>query len=118
MSAKMREEYLALLRRTITSFNIIDRNTPWQEVEPAWWSHMKDMEQKMRTYLEEQEKLAHKTYTVYGDNEGHLYSDGITRVFGENRVIKKYDGDSLFNVVTPLLVEPKEHNLEAIGVLA
>lgn len=54
---------------------------------------------------------------VFSDNDGWLYSKTVTREFGENRIIKRHDGTLFFCMVQPLVVEPTEHDLVAIGVL-
>lgn len=40
-----------------------------------------------------------------------LFSDGITREFGENRVIKLTDGGTILACVQPLCVNPQELTL-------
>ncbi len=54
---------------------------------------------------------------VFSDKYGWLYSKTVTREFGVNSIIKRHDGTQVFCMVQPLVVEPTEHDLVAIGVL-
>jgi hypothetical protein len=76
------------------------------------------------TYLGNSEKIAineirktlTKTSNVYrSKSDSCLFSDGITREFGENRVINLTDGGSIVACVQPLCVDPNE--LTLIGKL-
>lgn len=54
---------------------------------------------------------------VYKDEYGHLYSDGVTRDFGENRMIKSVEFGDVFSSIQPLKVDPKAHGLKKIGTI-
>jgi hypothetical protein len=58
-----------------------------------------------------------KEFRVYSDGDGRFYSDGVTRAFGENRMIKTYDFSDVFSSVQPLMCDPKECNLKDIGTI-
>lgn len=54
-------------------------------------------------------------YKVYECSRGDLYSDGVTKAFGENRTIKTGEDSAIFASVQPLMVDPKEFNFKIIG---
>lgn len=56
-------------------------------------------------------------HTVYIDDENWLYSNGITREFGQNKVVILNDGESIFSAVMPLLVDPSQYNLIEYGYI-
>lgn len=58
-------------------------------------------------------------YDVYGCANGidsSLYSEGVTRVFGENRSVTTEDEVFLASV-QPLLCDPEECNLIKVGTI-
>lgn len=58
-----------------------------------------------------------KQYNVYGvPNSGVLFSKGITRVFGENKVISCGDNSWLASVM-PLKCDPKEVGFDLVGTI-
>ncbi len=58
-----------------------------------------------------------KEFKVYSDGVGGFYSEGVTRVFGQNRMIKTYDFSDVFSSVQPLMCDPFENNLKDIGTI-
>lgn len=52
---------------------------------------------------------------VYRSKDNWFFSDAVSREFGENHVIKSFDGNETFCVVMPLKVEPLPNNLELFG---
>lgn len=60
---------------------------------------------------------------VWKDKHNNLYSKGVTRKFGANKIINLYissmdlksQHDQVFSVVMPLTVNPKKHNLVKFG---
>jgi hypothetical protein len=44
-----------------------------------------------------------------------LFSSGVKREFGENKVISKHDGSEIFSVVEPLRCIPADRGLIVIG---
>ena len=62
-------------------------------------------------------------YEVYGSKDsGELFSKGVSRAFGENKIVnlKPYallkDGN-VFCSVLPLLCDPEAEGLELVGIL-
>ena len=58
-----------------------------------------------------------KEFKVYSDAVGGFYSDGVTRVFGVNRMIRTKDFGEVFSSVQPLMCEPDECGLVEVGVI-
>jgi len=55
---------------------------------------------------------------VYGSQaDNWLFSAGIMREFGENKIITKNDGTGIFSVVEPLKCNPEECGLIVIGTI-
>lgn len=60
-----------------------------------------------------------KTYDVYGSKSGldrGLYSEGVTRHFGENRSVTT-ETEVFLASVQPLMCDPKETGLVKVGTL-
>lgn len=54
---------------------------------------------------------------VYGSDDNWFFSDGITRDFGQNKVVKLLDGESVFCSVQPLKCEPRACGLHIVGTI-
>ena len=55
---------------------------------------------------------------VYGcQTDNWLFSTGIKREFGENKIITKNDSSEIFQVVEPLRCIPAECGLTVIGTI-
>lgn len=54
---------------------------------------------------------------VYGSDDNYFFSDGVTRDFGQNKVIKLIDGESIFCSVQPLKCEPLACGLRIVGTI-
>lgn len=48
-----RQMFIRELRNLITQLTIIDKATPWQEIEPKWWLAMMDIRQKSINSVQE-----------------------------------------------------------------
>ena len=58
------------------------------------------------------------TYKVYGIKKlGCLFSEGISREFGSNKLIKTEDGDVFLASVQPLKVDPKDFGMQVVGTI-
>ena len=57
-----------------------------------------------------------KEFTVYGNKYNDLFSDGISRSFGTNKIIKT-DTGSFFASVLPLMVNPSIFEFEVVGTI-
>ena len=56
-------------------------------------------------------------YEVYGSKDsGELYSKGVSRAFGENKIVSLKDGQ-VFCSVLPLMCDPEDAGLELVGIL-
>jgi len=56
-------------------------------------------------------------YEVYGSKDsGELFSKGVSRAFGENKIVNLKDGN-VFCSVLPLLCDPEAEGLELVGIL-
>lgn len=57
-------------------------------------------------------------HNVYRDEKyGHLYSDGVTRDFGENKTVLT-DHGSVFSSIQPLKCDPEKNGLKLFGTIA
>jgi len=54
---------------------------------------------------------------VYGSDDNWFFSEGVTRDFGQNKVIKLLDGETRFCSVQPLKCEPLACGLRIIGTI-
>ena len=41
-----RQMFIRELHNLVTQLDIIDKATPWQEVEPGWWLELSDLRRK------------------------------------------------------------------------
>ena len=54
---------------------------------------------------------------VYGSDDNLFFSDGVTRDFGQNKVVKLIDGETVFCSVQPLKCEPLSCGLRIVGTI-
>ena len=54
---------------------------------------------------------------VYGSDDNLFFSDGVTRDFGQNKVVKLIDGETVFCSVQPLKCEPLACGLRIVGTI-
>ena len=54
---------------------------------------------------------------VYGSYDNLFFSDGVTRDFGQNKVVKLIDGETVFCSVQPLKCEPLACGLRIVGTI-
>lgn len=54
---------------------------------------------------------------VYGSADNWFFSEGVTREFGVNKVIKLLDGELIFSSVQPLKCEPLACGLRIVGTI-
>jgi len=60
-----------------------------------------------------------KKYDVYGCSngiDGHLFSEGVTRAFGENKIVTT-DDEVFLASVQPIKCDPEDANLIKVGTL-
>jgi len=43
----LQQRYTKAIENTINEFDKIDKDTPWQEVEPKWWLDMMELSRDM-----------------------------------------------------------------------
>lgn len=59
-----------------------------------------------------------KEYDVYGSNDDNCYfSNGIMRDFGQNKMVKLDNKNSILTVVMPLTCNPEECGLIKVGTI-
>ena len=59
-------------------------------------------------------------HNVYEGSKGRFYSNGVTRPFGENKLIQFNDGSQLFSAVDQLLKtedEAYKHGMTKVGFI-
>ena len=54
---------------------------------------------------------------VYGSDDNWFFSEGVTRDFGQNKVVKLIDGETVFCSVQPLKCEPLACGLRIVGTI-
>lgn len=55
---------------------------------------------------------------VYADSSNWYFSEGVSRDFGENKIITFLDGDAFISSVQPLRCEPMTSGLRLVGTIA
>lgn len=55
---------------------------------------------------------------VYADNRNWYFSEGVSRDFGQNKIISLLDGETIFSSVQPLRCEPMASGLRLVGTIA
>jgi len=54
---------------------------------------------------------------VYGSDDNWFFSDGVTRDFGQNKVVKLINGETVFCSVQPLKCEPLACGMRIVGTI-
>lgn len=54
---------------------------------------------------------------VYGSDDNWFFSEGVTRDFGQNKVVKLLDGETVSCSVQPLKCEPLACGLRIVGTI-
>jgi len=58
-----------------------------------------------------------QSFEVFGDPDNWFFSKGVARPFGENKCVSLDSGETILNVVQPLVCDPVSCGLKKVGTL-